>query len=144
LLCIVVHMTCRISRFQDGGSTTHFYVQYCIRMDSTLDVRPSNLQLMPWNFQIQYSYLLIIPMPMPVLDILMKTSSLTCIDLASCTLQFRYNLTKISFQGRHFNYCCALLYIWHVGFHVFKMADPQFNKILVSSVIKPLTATFRV
>ena len=31
--------------------------------------------------------------------------------LASCTLQFKYNLTKIRFQGRHFNYFCVLLYI---------------------------------
>ena len=29
--------------------------------------------------------------------------------LASCTLQFWSNLTKISFQGKHFNYFCALL-----------------------------------
>jgi hypothetical protein len=36
----------------------HFYVQHCIIMDSKLDLRPSNLQLMPCNFQIQYSYLL--------------------------------------------------------------------------------------
>jgi hypothetical protein len=43
---------------------------------------------------------------------------------ASCTLQFIYNLTKMSFQSRHFDYFCALLYIWNVGFHVFKMADP--------------------
>jgi hypothetical protein len=28
--------------------------------------------------------------------------------LASCTLQFWSNLTKISFQGKHFNYFCAL------------------------------------
>ena len=28
--------------------------------------------------------------------------------LASCMLQLWYNLTKISFQGKHFNYCCAL------------------------------------
>jgi hypothetical protein len=43
-------MTCRILRFQDGGSTTALL----------------------FHFQIQYSYLLIIPMPMPVLDILMR------------------------------------------------------------------------
>jgi hypothetical protein len=36
----------------------HFYFQYCIKIDSKLDVRPSNLQLIPWNFQIQYSYFL--------------------------------------------------------------------------------------
>jgi hypothetical protein len=35
-----------------------FYVQYCIEMDSELDLRPWNLQLMPWSFQIQYSYIL--------------------------------------------------------------------------------------
>ena len=29
--------------------------------------------------------------------------------LASCTLQFWLNLTKISFQGKHFNYHCVLL-----------------------------------
>ena len=29
--------------------------------------------------------------------------------LASCTLQLWSNLTKISFQGRHFNYFSALL-----------------------------------
>ena len=29
--------------------------------------------------------------------------------LASCTLQFWYNLTKISFQGNHFNYLCLFL-----------------------------------
>ena len=29
--------------------------------------------------------------------------------LALCTLQFLWNLTNISFQGRPFNYCCALL-----------------------------------
>ena len=29
--------------------------------------------------------------------------------LASCTLQFGSNLTKISFQDRNFNYFCALL-----------------------------------
>ena len=27
-----------------------FYVQYCIRMDRKLDLRPPNLQLMPLNF----------------------------------------------------------------------------------------------
>ena len=27
-------------------------------------------------------------------------------------------------QGRHFIYICVLLYIWHIGFHDFKMADP--------------------
>jgi hypothetical protein len=26
------------------------------RVASKLNLRPSNLQLMPWNFQIQYSY----------------------------------------------------------------------------------------
>jgi len=31
----------------------------CSRVASKLDLRPSNLQLLPWNFQIQYSYLLI-------------------------------------------------------------------------------------
>jgi hypothetical protein len=36
--------------------------------------------------------------------------------LASCTLQFLSNLTKISFQGKHFNYFCVLLLIWQVGF----------------------------
>jgi hypothetical protein len=45
--------------------------------------------------------------------------------LALCTLQFWYNLTKISFQGKHFNYFCVLLQIWHVGFHILKMADPS-------------------
>ena len=29
--------------------------------------------------------------------------------LASCMLQLWSNLTKISFQGKHFNYFCALL-----------------------------------
>ena len=29
--------------------------------------------------------------------------------LALCTLQFWWNLTNISFEGRHFNHCCALL-----------------------------------
>ena len=29
--------------------------------------------------------------------------------LASCTLQVWYNLTKISFQGKLFNYFCVLL-----------------------------------
>ena len=44
--------------------------------------------------------------------------------LASCTLQFWSNLTKISFQGKHFNFFCALLQIWHVRFHIFKMVEP--------------------
>ena len=43
--------------------------------------------------------------------------------VASCTLQFWSNLTKISFQGKHFNHFWILLYIWHVGFHIFKMVD---------------------
>ena len=30
--------------------------------------------------------------------------------MASCTLQFRYNLTKISFQGGHFNYLIIFNY----------------------------------
>ena len=33
-------------------------MQEYIFMFSKLDLRPSNLQLMPWNFQIQHSYLL--------------------------------------------------------------------------------------
>jgi hypothetical protein len=33
----------------------------------------------------------------------------------------KWRNTKISFQGRHFNYFSVLLYIWHVGFHIFKI-----------------------
>ena len=34
-------------------------------------------------------------------------------------------------QGRHFNYF-YVLYIWHVGFHVFKMADPKLHSYFFS------------
>ena len=43
--------------------------------------------------------------------------------LASCTLQLLSNLTKTSFQGKHFNYLCAFLSLWHIGLHIFKMTD---------------------
>ena len=33
--------------FTQGYDRIHFYVQNCIRMDSKLDLRPSNLQFMP-------------------------------------------------------------------------------------------------
>ena len=72
--------------FSQGYAWIHFYVQYCIRMEITvlylkiswyqlsiqwsqiffaskLDLRPSNLQWMPFNFQTQYSYLLIFSSP---------------------------------------------------------------------------------
>jgi hypothetical protein len=49
--------------------------------------------------------------------------------LASCTLQFWQNLTKISFQGRIFNYFCVFLYIWHVGFHVFCVSHIVYKQV---------------
>ena len=56
--------------------------------------------------------------------------------LASCTLQFWSNLTKISFQGRYFNYYCALLYIWHVGFYEWKELEKCIYFVIYLYVFK--------
>ena len=63
--------------------------------------------------------------------------------MTSCTLQLRYNLTKISFQDRHSNYFCVLLYIWHVGFHVFKMANPLAEGIWKLHIFRHLFVCFQ-
>jgi len=50
----------KISRHQFSIWWSQMSVYWlCYRVASKLNLRPSNLQLMPWNFQIQYRYLLI-------------------------------------------------------------------------------------
>jgi hypothetical protein len=119
-LCIVVNMTCRISRFQDGGS---FKLNPLVTT-WTPEKKRLILYYLSGSHGICWQYTQYVVYFIQIYHV--WEGYLRKIPVQRRNTQIKIpRFNKIRLQGRHFNYFCVLLLIWHVEFHVFKMVDPS-------------------
>ena len=119
-----------MSRYQlsiEWSQISIYWVRYHIA--SKLNLQPSNLQLMPWNFQIQYSYLLNIFINMHKSQLTKKLCKLhTNINGES---QTPYNSTIKSFFSNAISLASSLML-----FNAASLPSSEWNVLMATSTWK--------